>query len=240
MVTPNGVGSTNVVFNFEDNFGPPRTGTITVAGRTVTVTQAGVNYVRAPGKYDIQTIVFKSGGIVVDPSGNVFFSDPAGNKVYRRTASNTTAIVTSGLSQPRGVARDNAGNIYIADTSNNAIKEWVAASSTLITLVSTGLSGPRGVAVDGAGNVYIADTTNNLVKEWIAASNTVVTLASGITRDQAIAVDVAGNAYFTSFVSSGTMHKRDAVLEMSPLFSTPVFQVRWQWTAQEMFSTSMP
>ena len=46
------------------------------------------------------------------------------------------------------------------------IKEWVAASNTVITLVSSGLSSPRGVAVDGSGNVYIADTGDNAIKEW--------------------------------------------------------------------------
>ena len=64
------------------------------------------------------------------------------------------------------MAVDGAGNVYIADTGNNAIKEWVAASNTVTTLVSSGLIFPHGVAVDGAGNVYIADTGNNAIKEW--------------------------------------------------------------------------
>ena len=58
------------------------------------------------------------------------------------------------------VAVDGSGNVYIADTGNNAIKEWVAASNTVTTLVSSVdlVPGPpSGVAVDGAGNVYIAD-----------------------------------------------------------------------------------
>jgi len=61
-----------------------------------------------------------------------------------------------GLYKPGGVAVDSAGNVYIADTFNNAIKEWWAASNTVTTLVSSGLNYPYGVAVDGAGNVYIA------------------------------------------------------------------------------------
>ena len=32
-----------------------------------------------------------------------------------------------------------AGNVYIADTGNNAIKEWNAATQTVTTLVSSGL-----------------------------------------------------------------------------------------------------
>jgi hypothetical protein len=60
---------------------------------------------------------------------------------------------------------DGSGNIYVADTGDNAIKIWTAANNTVTTLVSSGLSGPVGVAVDGAGNVYIADTGNDAIKE---------------------------------------------------------------------------
>jgi len=37
-----------------------------------------------------------------------------------------------------GLAVDGAGNVYIADTSNNAIKKWTAASNTVSTLVTSG------------------------------------------------------------------------------------------------------
>jgi hypothetical protein len=60
---------------------------------------------------------------------------------------------------------DGAGNVYIADPPNNAVKEWVAASNAVITLGFTGLNYPWGVAVDKAGNVYIADTGDNAIKE---------------------------------------------------------------------------
>ena len=60
---------------------------------------------------------------------------------------------------------DAAGNVYIADTGDNAIKEWNASTQTVSTLASSGLSGPRGVAVDAAGNVYVADTGNHAIEE---------------------------------------------------------------------------
>ncbi len=134
-----GTGSANVIFTFDANAGATRTGTLTIAGQTLTVTQAGSTYV---------------------------------------AVTNATTLVSSGLSAPHGVAVDGAGNVYIADSGDNAIKEWVAASNTVTTLVSSGLIFPHGVAVDGAGNVYIADTGNNAIKEWFAASNTVTTLVS--------------------------------------------------------------
>ena len=81
------------------------------------------------------------------------------------------------------MAVDGAGNVYIADTSNNAIKEWNAATNTVTTLVSSGLSYPSGVAVDGAGNVYIADTYNSAIKElpraFVAGRRSAKTAAAG-------------------------------------------------------------
>src|SRR5690349_5683499 len=75
------------------------------------------------------------------------------------------------LRDPRGVAVDGAGNLYIADTSDNRIRK-VNFSGTISTFSGTGvpgysgdrgkamsaqLSGPTGVAVDANGNVYVAD-----------------------------------------------------------------------------------
>ena len=134
-----GTGGANVVFACDANTGASRTGTLTIAGQTLTVTQAGADY---------QPI-----------------TQPA-------------ALISAGLIGPRGVAVDAAGNVYLADTGNNAIKKWNASDNTVVTLVATGLSQPRGVAVDTAGNVYIADTFNHAVRKWTAATNSVSTLVS--------------------------------------------------------------
>ncbi|MEI6077517.1 MAG: BACON domain-containing carbohydrate-binding protein, partial [Verrucomicrobiota bacterium] len=112
------------------------------------------------------------------------------------TVTNTTTLMSSGLSSPRGVAVDGTGNVYIADNGNNAIKKWTTASNTVTTLVSSGLSSPSGVAVDGAGNAYIADTGNNAIKIWSAANSNINTLvSSGLTSPTGVAVDGAGNVY---------------------------------------------
>src|ERR1035438_5975907 len=79
-----------------------------------------------------------------------------------------STLVSSGLNNPHGVAVDGDGNVYIADTNNNAIKEWNPASQLVRRLVSTGLKSPSGVAVDGQANVYIADTSDNAIKKYTA------------------------------------------------------------------------
>jgi hypothetical protein len=77
----------------------------------------------------------------------------------------TVSTLVSGLNNPTGVAVDGAGNVYIADSFNGAVREWNASTRTVSTLVSSGLSLPYGLAVEGAGNVFIADSGNAAVKE---------------------------------------------------------------------------
>ena len=194
-----GSGSTNVIFTFDANTGATRTGTLTIAGQTLTVTQAGSTYVAVTNAITLVSSGLSwPSGVAVDGAGNVYIADTYNNEIKEwLAASNTvTTLVSSGLYRPNGVAVDGAGNVYIADTYNNAIKEWIAASNTVITLVSSGLAGPTGVAVDGWGNVYIADTYDYAIKEWSAANHNVFTLvSSGLNYPYSVAVDSLGNAY---------------------------------------------
>src|SRR5579883_206401 len=105
-------------------------------------------------------------------------------------------LVSTGLSQPHGVAVDGSGNVYIADSGNQAIKKWTRTNNTVITLLSSGLSNPYSVAVDRTGNVYIADSGNNTVSEWSATNGMVVSLiASNLYAPSGVALDSAGNVY---------------------------------------------
>ncbi|MGA7886700.1 MAG: hypothetical protein WCA44_13230, partial [Acidobacteriaceae bacterium] len=99
--------------------------------------------------------------------------------------SGAIAALGSGLDNPHGVAVDGSGNVFVADTGNNAVKEILAAGgyATVDTLAS-GFSRPSGLAVDRSGNVFVADTGNNAVKEILAAGGytTVNTLGHGFSR----------------------------------------------------------
>jgi sugar lactone lactonase YvrE len=75
------------------------------------------------------------------------------------------------LDQPRGIAVDQQGNVYVADMSNNRIQVFGPDGAWLRTIGSAGsgdgqFNEPRGVAVDGKGNLYVADTWNARVQKF--------------------------------------------------------------------------
>jgi DNA-binding beta-propeller fold protein YncE len=223
-----GTGSANVIFSFDANSAATRSGTLTIAGQTLTVTQAGSTYIAT------QTIstLLSSGlnqprGLAVDSAGNVFIADSGNNAVKKWTqATHTvTTLVSAGLNAPHGVAVDAAGNVYIADSGNNAVKKWVAASSNLTTLVSSGLYAPSGVALDPSGNVYIADGLDMDIYEWVATNGNVITLNSQspsyLCYPPSLAVDIAGNVYFED-----TCH--DALYEWTAI-DTKVTRLQCCW-----------
>jgi trimeric autotransporter adhesin len=86
-----GTGSTNVVFSYDANPGATRTGTLTIAGETVTVTQAGSSYVAAGGL----TTLVSSGlnqphGLAGDSAGNVYIANYGANEIKEWNAAAMT------------------------------------------------------------------------------------------------------------------------------------------------------
>ena len=70
-----------------------------------------------------------------------------------------TALPFSGI-DPRGVAVDAAGDVFVTDLRNNRVVKLAAGSNTQTVLPFTGLQSPDGIAVDAAGNVYVADSSD--------------------------------------------------------------------------------
>jgi streptogramin lyase len=107
-------------------------------------------------------------GIVAQPS---ITWDPA-----------NVSILATSVKNPEGIALDQDGNWYVADTNNNTV--WKVSQSGATDLADSsngGLKGPLGVAVDGAQNVYIADTGNNVIKRVDGVTGAVTVFAGGGT-----------------------------------------------------------
>ena len=121
-------------------------------------------------------------------------------------SNSAVSTLGSGFTYPNGVAVDGSGDVFVAVSFNNAVKEIVAvngvvSSSSTVNTVGSGFSNPSGLAVDGSGNVYVAVSFNNAVKEIVAvngvvsSSSTVKTLGSGFINPTGVAVDANGNVF---------------------------------------------
>ena len=173
-------------------------------------------------------------GVALDGAGNLYIAD-TGNNVIRRVDAVTHVITTvagngSGLpgfggdgtlatsgtvllDGPQGISVDAAGDLYIADTNNQVVRE-VSASTGDINTVAGEYAGPFGngvggyngdgelataatlnrpyaVAFDAAGDVLIADAGNNRIREINATALTISTVAGdgtpGFSGDNAAA-----------------------------------------------------
>ena len=146
-------------------------------------------------------------GVVVDNLGNIYIADTFNDRI-RKVGTNgiiTTvagngssgysgdggAATSASLYDPFNVAMDNVGDIYIADTYNNAIRK-VGTNGVITTVAGNGtgdysgdggaatnasISDPWGVSLDSFGNLYIADSGNEVIRK--VGTNGIITTAAG-------------------------------------------------------------
>ena len=165
------------------------------------------------------------GDVALDGAGNLYIAD-SGNNVIRKISAATGVITTiagsnpgavcgsksdavgdgcpatqATLNQPQGVTLDASANVYIADTSNQRIREVNATTGNIATIAGNGftngngtgafngdgiaatsaeLNFPYAVAFDASGNMYIPDSANQRVREVMAVGG-VITPASTIS-----------------------------------------------------------
>jgi hypothetical protein len=115
-------------------------------------------------------------------------------------------IHTGFLLNPRGVAVDCPGNLYIADTDNHRIKQ--VDSTGDVSIFNTGpLNHPQDVAADDRGNIYVADHENNRVIK-VKTGGAVTTIAGSLNKPHGVAVGASGNVYIAD-THNHCVHKVD-------------------------------
>jgi len=173
-------------------------------------------------------------GVTMDAQGNFFVADSYNNRIRMISAAGIVSTVagngTLGLTDgpaaiaqfqvPYGVAVDAQGNIYVADTYNNAVRK-ITPAGVVSTLAGNGQAGYidgagataqfnyiTGITIDSKGNLYVVDNGNNRIR-LITPAGVVSTVAGSgpaghvdgpgptaqFSNPYGICIDAQGNLY---------------------------------------------
>ncbi len=146
--------------------------------------------------------VFIPSGIAIDPTTNKLFVVDSGNNRILRLPSVASITSNSGaeavfgqtnfatssnglsqtqLSSPGGITVDRFGRLWVADTGNNRVLMWEAASfrstgaladavfgqstfgTNVASTAATGMNGPHAVLVDGDDRLWVSEVNNHRI-----------------------------------------------------------------------------
>ena len=205
------------------------TGTVSVfAGR-------GYGGYSNDGKLAINALIGGVTGLAIDKGGNIYLADAAGSRIRKVTPAGIISTVagngvkcdhagvcgdggpalSANLNLPESVALDSAGNIYIADMSDNRIR---AVNTGTTTITIAGVSIGPGVIKTIAGNSQACPNsqgTKPTCGDGGPANQAYLTMPYGVTvdsagniyiadtRDQEIRLVAAGQNTITTFAGNG-------------------------------------
>jgi YD repeat-containing protein len=166
-----------------------------------------------------QAAILYPEGVARDGQGDLFIADFGTHRVREVIASTGIITTVAGtgvqgfggdggpaaqaeLNNPEGLAVDGQGDLFIADSGNNRVREVIASTGVITTVVGNGIAGfsgdadaataaelntPRGLTLDAGRNLFVADTNNNRVREVLASTGVITTVAgtgtSGFSGD---------------------------------------------------------
>lgn len=177
--------------------------------RAFMIAGTGARGFHGDGEIATRAHLWFAASVAIDGKGNAVIADSFNNRIRLvdaqtgiiRTIAGTGWQGYSGdgdlatearLNSPSGVAVDDEGNIFIADTFNNRIRIIDGRTGIISTLAGTGeqgstgdedlavraqLSGPSGITVDHAGNLLIADTGSHRIRKVDRATKIITAVA---------------------------------------------------------------
>ena len=213
-------------------------------GIITTVAGNGVGPFSGDGGPAIEASLCYPWDVALDSSGNLYISDSC-NHCIRKVDTNGIITTVAGnpdggfigdggpaveasLFAPEGIAIDNSGNLYIADSGNNRIRK-VDTNGIITTVAGNGvrdysgdggpaidasLSSPEGIAVDSVANFYISYWRDYRIRKVdtsgiitiVAGDGTYGFVEDGLPATQSpldgpsdVAVDGAGNLYISDW-----------------------------------------
>lgn len=178
-------------------------------GIVTTIAGTGESFSGGDGGPSSSASLYTPEAVAADGAGNVYVGQTGGKRVSKVDA-NTGLITTiagngeggfSGdggpaasarLGAARGVAVDADGNVLIADSSNNRVRQVDARTGIITTIAGTGEEGfggdggpatsaklwnPVGVAIDGTGGILVAEFSGNRIRRIDRLNGTIATVA---------------------------------------------------------------
>jgi len=186
--------------------------------------------------------------LTVDLAGNVYVADNYYNIIRKITpAGKVTTLAGTGtygfvngkgtaasFDHPQGIVVDAAGNLYVDDTDNYAIRK-ITPDGTVTTIAGNGVSGyaggigtaatfgdPMQIAIDSNGNLFVADAILYLIRKVSPSGEVTVLAGNGLPGStngigtgatfglpEGIAVDNADNVYVADY-NNNNIRKIDA------------------------------
>jgi Bacterial Ig-like domain (group 3)/NHL repeat len=207
-----------------------------VTGTTIgTLAGTGEETFAGDGATATSAVLDSPTGVAVDSVGNVYIADRHNHRIRMVSPAGTittlagggssgfsgtfagdgTAAAAAALAKPSGVSVDASGNVYIADTGNQRIREVAGGTTggTIATVLGSGQQGfggdsaapssanlnmPHSVAVDTAGNLAVADKLNQLVRSDALPMIAFVSAAVGnVSAAQTVTLSNTGSAAIT-------------------------------------------
>jgi DNA-binding beta-propeller fold protein YncE len=171
LLTWGGYGSPNGSLIF------PRDVTVTPDGATVVVTDSENNrldlftssgaFVRSV-KPASGTALLRPHQTALAPDGTYWVADTGNNRAIHLGGTGAVLGTIGGLSAPRGIAVDGAGNVFIANGNSSRVEKYSPAGVLHATIATAGsgatnVKGPYGLHLAGGDRLYVADAGNNRV-----------------------------------------------------------------------------
>ncbi|MDB6018013.1 MAG: repeat containing protein, partial [Pedosphaera sp.] len=194
-------------------------------------------------------------GIAADANGNLYVSDQHNSTIRKLTPVGTNWVVTTiagkvnvfsnvdatgtnaTFNYPAGLAVDNAGNLFVADSNGPTIRKITPVGTNWVVTTVAGLADgfgwtdgtnnnarfyfPLSLSVDNTGTLFVADTSDNTLRK-IAPSGTdwIVTTVGGVPQQQGSA-DGTGSAALFNYPQGVTVDK-NGIMYVTDSFNATV------------------